>query len=143
LTAQLREIPGIAPARMHEGCTRNAYHLYMLRYDKDQFAGLPRAGFLRALAAEGIPCSGGYGPLDKEPFLRNTLQSRAYRAVYPSARLAEALDRIHLPANDRLCQEAVWLTQTMLLGGQSDMDQIASAVRKIQTNAGAVARALV
>ncbi|MGH9667607.1 MAG: aminotransferase class I/II-fold pyridoxal phosphate-dependent enzyme, partial [Bryobacteraceae bacterium] len=33
LTSLLREIPGIRPARMYEGCTRNAYHLYMLRYD--------------------------------------------------------------------------------------------------------------
>ena len=27
LTGLLREIPGIAPARMYDGCTRNAYHL--------------------------------------------------------------------------------------------------------------------
>ena len=32
-TELLREIPGIAPARMYDGCTRNAYHLYMFRYD--------------------------------------------------------------------------------------------------------------
>jgi perosamine synthetase len=43
LTSLLRKIPGITPARMYEGCTRNAYHLYMLRYDKEHFAGLPRS----------------------------------------------------------------------------------------------------
>ena len=32
--------------------------------------------------------------------------------------------------------EAVWLTQTMLLGPRSDMDQIAEAIRKIQRHAG-------
>jgi hypothetical protein len=31
LTRLLREIPGIQPARMYPGCTRNAYHLYMFR----------------------------------------------------------------------------------------------------------------
>ena len=36
-------------------CTRNAYHLYMFRYDPARFAGLPREIFLKALAAEGIP----------------------------------------------------------------------------------------
>ncbi|HEY2014969.1 MAG TPA: DegT/DnrJ/EryC1/StrS family aminotransferase, partial [Bryobacteraceae bacterium] len=51
LTSMLREIPGIAPARMYEGCTRNAYHLYMFRYDKSHFADVPRAVFLKALAA--------------------------------------------------------------------------------------------
>ena len=43
LKSLLKEIPGIAPARMYDGCTRNAYHLYMFRYDKSQFAGLPRS----------------------------------------------------------------------------------------------------
>jgi DegT/DnrJ/EryC1/StrS aminotransferase family. len=56
----LREIPGILPAKTYPGCTRNAYHLYMFRYRAEAFAGLPRDQFLRALHAEGIPCSGGY-----------------------------------------------------------------------------------
>ena len=110
--------------------------------DKTQFDRLSRAGFLRALGAEGIPCSGGYNPLYKEPFLANTLRSRAYRAVYPAERLSEALDRIHCPANDRLCEEGVWFTQTMLLGDRSEMDQIADAIRKVRAHAGAIARGL-
>src|SRR5690606_27806765 len=132
LTEQLREIPGITPARMYDGCTRNAYHLYMFRYDPDAFSGLPRAGFLRALAAEGIPASGGYSPLYEEPFLRRALDSRAFRAVYAPDRLADYQDRIDCPGNDRLCREAVWFTQTMLLGTHDDMDQIAEAIRKIR-----------
>ena len=63
--SQLREFRGILPARMYEGCTRNAYHLYMFRYQKEHFANLPRARFLKALSAEGIPCSGGYSPSEQ------------------------------------------------------------------------------
>jgi len=33
--------------------------------------------------------------------------------------------------NDHLCTLAVWLTQMMLLGSRSDMDEIAEAIRKI------------
>lgn len=135
LTRQLREVPGISPARMYEGCTRNAYHLYMLRYDKAYFAGLPRSRFLEALGAEGIPCSGGYRPLNKEPFLKNTLHSRASRSIYSPQEIAAYEERNRCPANDKLCEEAVWLFQTMLLGSKSDMDQIAEAVRKIHRNA--------
>ena len=135
LTKQLTEIPGISPARMYGGATRNAYHLYMLRYDKTQFANLPRSRFLAALHAEGVPCSGGYTPLNKEPFLKHTFDSRAYRAIYPAKQLAEWVERNHCPANDKLCEEAVWFTQTMLLGPREDMDQIAEAVRKIQRQA--------
>jgi perosamine synthetase len=140
LTRQLAEIPGIRPARMYTGSTRNAYHLYMFRYNQPQFANLARGQFLKALQAEGVPCSGGYTPLNKEPFLKNTFDSRAYRAIYPSKQLAEWAERNHCPANDRLCGEAVWFTQTMLLGQREDMDQISDAIRKIQKHAAMLAR---
>ncbi|MBZ5543252.1 MAG: DegT/DnrJ/EryC1/StrS family aminotransferase [Acidobacteriia bacterium] len=139
LTQLLREIPGIAPARAYEGCTRNAYHLYMFRYDKGHFADLPRARFLEALKAEGIPCSGGYAPLNKEPFVKNTLDSRAYRAIYSPPEVAAYEARNHCPENDRLCEEAVWFFQTMLLGPRGDMDQIAAAIRKIHRQGGQLA----
>jgi dTDP-4-amino-4,6-dideoxygalactose transaminase len=140
LTGRLKEIPGLDPAHMYEGCTRNAYHLYMFRYDPSGFSGLPRAAFLKALEAEGIPCSPGYTPLNKEPFLENTLNSRAYRRIYSETELAAYRERNHCPENDRLCQEAVWFTQNMLIGPRSDMDQIADAVLKIQKHAPELAK---
>jgi dTDP-4-amino-4,6-dideoxygalactose transaminase len=138
LTEQLREIPGISPARMYEGCTRNAYHLYMFRYNPKEFANAPRARFLQALQAEGVPCSGGYTRLNQQAFLKNVLESRPFKAVYSPRRIAEWHERNRCPVNDRLCEEAVWLTQTMLLGTRSDMDQIAEAVRKIRKQASAL-----
>lgn len=141
LTSMLREIPGIAPARIYEGCTRNAYHLYMFRYLKEQFAGVPRATFMKALRAEGVPCSGGYDPLNKEPFLKNVLGSPGYRAIFSAERLRRWHEQNQCPANDRLCQEAVWFTQTMLLGTRTDMEQIAEAIRKIQAHASKLAKA--
>ncbi len=135
LTGLLKEIPGISPARMHEGCTRNAYHLYMFRYDGSRFAGLPRAAFLKALGAEGVPASGGYSPLNKEPFLEAALSTPGYRKLYSKQQLETSLDGSRCPQNDRLCSEAIWLTQTMLLGPRKDMDDVADAVRKIQAQA--------
>ena len=49
-------------------------------------------------------------------------------------------ERNRTPQNDRLCEEAVWLTQTMLLGPREDMDHIVEAVRKIQKHGGDIAR---
>ena len=132
LTSQLRQIAGVAPARMYEGCTRNAYHLYMFRYDADAFGGLSRAQFLKALRAEGIPASGGYSPLTAEPTVVETLASPAYQRIYGKEALARLAERNRCPENDRLCQQAVWLTQTMLLGPKRDMDQIVEAVARIQ-----------
>jgi perosamine synthetase len=140
LTGLLKQIAGIAPARMYEGCTRNAYHLYMFRYDPDSFSGLPRAAFLKALTAEGIPASGGYSPLNKEPFIEAALTRGALKTVYPKTRIDAWREQSRCPQNDRLCAEAVWLTQTMLLGPKKDMDDIADAIRKVQTHAPQLAK---
>jgi perosamine synthetase len=136
LTGMLREIPGLTPVKTYEGCTRNAYHLYMMRYDAQKFAGLPKAKFLKALEAEGVPASGGYDPLNRQPFLKNSFQSRGFQAIYPKERFAQWDEANHTPANDKVCEEAVWFTQNMLIGPKRDMDQIAEAVRKIQHHAG-------
>ncbi len=140
LSSLLKEIPGIRPARSYPGCTRNAYHLYMFRYDSAQFSGLPRAKFLKALAAEGIPAQSGYSPLNKEPVFEQTFASRGYQRIYGAREIAQWRERNQCPANDRLCQEAVWFTQTMLLGPRQDMDDIATAVRRIQQHADTLAK---
>jgi dTDP-4-amino-4,6-dideoxygalactose transaminase len=138
LSSLLRQIPGITPAKLHDGCTRCAWHLYMFRYDSAAFAGAPRAAFLKALAAEGIPASGGYTPLNKEPFLERVLSSRHYRRVYGDARLKQWRERNGCPVNEQVCREAVWLIQTQLLGSRNEMDRIADAIRKVQKNAGSL-----
>jgi len=135
LTELLRQIPGITPARMYAGCTRNAYHLYMFRYDSSRFAGLPRATFIKALAAEGIPMQGGYSPLNKEPFLVDAFSAPGFRSIYSKARMDSWREENQCPQNDRLCTEAIWIVQTMLLGPRRDMEDIAESVRKIQAAA--------
>jgi perosamine synthetase len=140
LTQQLAQIPGITPAKMYPGVTRNAYHLYMFRYDPSGFSGLTREAFLKALRAEGVPASSGYSPLNREPLLAHTFATPGYQRVYGAATLKAWEERNRTPQNDRLCEQAVWLSQTMLLGPREDMDHIADAVRKIQTHAGDIAR---
>jgi perosamine synthetase len=132
LSSLLRQIPGITPARMYEGCTRNAYHLYMFRYEPEAFSALSRDQFLKALRAEGIPASSGYSPLNAEPAVVETLASPAFERIYGKPALAALAERTRCPENERLCRQAVWLTQTMLLGPPSDMDQVADAIARIQ-----------
>ena len=142
LTEQLQSIPGIMPAKMYDGCTRNAYHLYMFRYNSQAFQGLPRETFLKALAAEGIPGSTGYSPLNKEPFLKVVTTNKGFLRIYGEKHLNDWYAKnAERPANDIICKDAVWFTQNMLLGPRSDMDQIASAIRRIQKHAGALAKA--
>jgi perosamine synthetase len=141
LRGLLKEILGIVPARMYEGCTRNAYHIFMYRYQKEHFAGMPRKRFLEALKAEGVDCNAGYGRLNKEAFIKNSLSSRSWQRLFPAETLAKWEERTACPANDKLSEEAAWFTQTTLLGPRSDMDQMAEAIRKIQQHSGELARA--
>ncbi len=136
----LSEIPGITSAKMYEGVTRNAYHIFMMRYEAAHFSGLPRERFMQALQAEGIPCSGGYGPLNNDPFIKTTLQSRAFRYIYPAKLLSNWQQRNQCPENDKLCQEALWFGNLILLGTKPEMEQIAAAIRKIQKHATLLAR---
>ena len=141
LSKLLNDIPGITPAKLYEGTTASAYHLYMFRYNKDHFAGLSRTKFLEALSAEGIPCSGGYGMINKDDYVTGLAKNKHYLKIYGEKTMQEWLERNQCPQNDILTTEqAIWFFQYMLLGSKSDMDRIADAIRKIQKNAAALGK---
>lgn len=137
LHASLQEIDGIQPYKLYKNVTRAAFHLFPFRYKKEAFKGLPREEFLKALRAEGIPCSSGYTPLNTMPFLGNAFATKNFRKMYPAAMLdsKKYYAANQCPENDQLCEEAVWFTQNMLLGDKSDMQDIVGAIVKIQKNA--------
>jgi dTDP-4-amino-4,6-dideoxygalactose transaminase len=129
LTEMLSQIPGIRPPRPDPRVTRHAYHLYIFRYDKNHFGGRPREDFLKALNAEGIPCSAGYVPLYKERVFLNRPISKDL------CQLSTLKDysKVQCPVCERACyEEAVWLYQNMLLGDERDIEDIATAVAKVQ-----------
>jgi perosamine synthetase len=142
LAGMLRDVPGIRPAKMYDGCTRNAWHLFMIHYDKAQFADMPRAKFLKALNAEGVPFGAGYSSLRNMAFLRGIAQDRAYKAIFPAGRLAKwEKDTFNLPDNDRVCEEHAWCGQAALLADRGTMEQMAEGFRKVQKNAAQIAKA--
>ena len=136
LTSRIKDIPGIIPYKLYEGVTRAAYHLYPFRYKKEYFNDMPRNKFLSALSAEGIRCSSGYGPINKDGFFENTLNSKNFKRMYSDKQLNRCREQNHCPDNDKLCTEAVWFTQNMLLGSKKDMDDIADAIEKIHNSCG-------
>lgn len=141
LTELLNDIPGISPAKLYPGVTQSAYHLYMFRYDGNEFAEMPRSRFLEALSAEGVPCSSGYGMMNKEHYVKDLAKNRHYLNLYGKATMQDWLESSGCPQNDQLCEQAVWFGQSILLGTKKDMDQIAEAILKIRSHAGELVKA--
>jgi dTDP-4-amino-4,6-dideoxygalactose transaminase len=134
LTSRIKDIPGIIPHKLYEGVTRAAYHLYPFRYKKEHFNNVPRSKFLDALRAEGIPCSGGYGPQYRDGLIEMTLNSKNFKRAFPKERLDRYRRELQYPDNDQLCNEAVWLGQELLLTTKEDINDIADAILKIYEN---------
>ncbi|GAB3437336.1 DegT/DnrJ/EryC1/StrS aminotransferase family protein [Flindersiella endophytica] len=131
LTAALSRIDGLRPLERDGRCTTHGYHLYQFRYDTEAFGGLPRARFVEALNAEGVPCSAGYGtPLDRQ----GVFADRAFDVAatgWTSGNPRTAYGRLDLPQTTRLCREAVWIPQFVLLGDDGDIADVVDAIAKI------------
>lgn len=138
LRSQIQDIPGIVPYKLYDNVTRASYHLFPFRYKQEEWKGLSRADFLRSVRAEGVPCSSGYNPINNQPYLEHAFNSRNFKKMYPEKMLdfERYLERNRCPENDRLCnEEAVWLSQRLLLGSKADMDDIAVSIEKTYNHA--------
>jgi len=140
LSANLKEIPGITPARLPEN-SRAVWHLYPFRYDAQQFHGLPFRGFVRAMSKEGIPCGSVYSEQYNDGMFDETIASRGYQRLFSAQRLKAYRDSFQeLKGNKQVCDTTVAMYQSMLLADRSAMDHIIGAVRKIQAHSEALAK---
>lgn len=140
LTARLSEIPGIRPMRLPER-SRAVWHLYAFGYDAQQFNGLPRSKFRKALSAEGIPSSGGYREQYYDGLLDEAINSRGFQRLFSKQRLKTYRDSFQeLKGNKQACETTVAIFQTLLLAERSDMDHIVEALRKIHTHSAELAK---
>src|SRR3990170_4641537 len=99
--------------KVDERVTMHAYHLFMFRYDHAAFGAMSRADFVRALSAEGVPCSVGYVPLYRTDLFRTQGTVAGTKVDYTN---------VSCPVAERACaDEAIWLFQSMLLGTREDM----------------------
>lgn len=140
LGEQLRHIPGIQTVRLPEN-SRAVWHLYPFRYDPQQFAGLSKDRFLKALNAEGIPSTGGYREQYFDGLLDETIQSRGFKRLFSAARLKAYRESLHeLKGNREVCATTIALPQNLLLAGRTEMDHVIEAIRKIQAHVTGLAK---
>lgn len=136
LTARLKDIPGLTPQKLYPGTESGSFYLYTMSYHKEQFDGVSRDTFLKAMNAEGI----GLSPyieqgLHKEPWIDEIVKSRSYRKMYPADRLRRFSEERACPNCDRVCEEMVMLWASgPLLAPQQDVADIADAIEKVWEN---------
>ena len=136
LTRGLREISGIEPIRREAPASKHGYYYYLVRYDREQFAGLDPGRFCALLNAEGIP----FLPGDREPVYRHPvfhweqLQKALFPEVLERYRQVVHSDDRGCPAAEEACRCTLILRHPVLLGDPEDMDDIVDVLVKIKKN---------
>jgi dTDP-4-amino-4,6-dideoxygalactose transaminase len=123
IAAGLVEVPGFEPTVADERVTRHAWHLYQIRYDPAHFGGRSREDTIAALWAEGVPAGGGYIPLTHIPAIRTAIAERFGTAA--------VTDLPEVPQAAEAGRNTIWLTQNMLLGSETDAEDIVQAFGKV------------
>jgi dTDP-4-amino-4,6-dideoxygalactose transaminase len=127
----LAKIGGLSRLRRDERLTTQAIYQYVFKYDPRAFGGASRNRFVAALEAEGVPCDGlFYEPIYRSALFnidaKDFLQLDAGRLPWAEA---------HCPVAERAAyEESVWLPHQILLGSESDIDDVLEAIDKIQRN---------
>ena len=106
----------------------------MLRYDAEAFGGLSRATFVEALKSEGIPCQLGYlRPMHHADLFAD--KDGELSRVWPRVgeKPAAQYSTVDCPHAERACaDEMITLPTNVLLDSTEGMEQILSAIEKIQ-----------
>ena len=98
---RLKEIAGISPARLYEGCTRSSYHLYMFRYDERIF-GLAGSA-LEAARSRRHPFFGRLFAVEHGAVAAEQPEFARVPEGLFQAELANTAGGNNCPANDKLC----------------------------------------
>ena len=145
LTAQLQGLPGLAPGCVAEG-SEHAYYVYAMRYEA-RVTGLARADFIQAVNAELPPPShveqtalaGGYvRPLYLAPlYQRRVALGRKGFPWNVNAAVDYDYSKGICPVVERMHEHELLLTTLVREPlGEPDMDDLASAIRKVLNSVG-------
>jgi len=131
IAGKLRKIEGIEPLRQDPRITKRGYYFFVVRYNSDQFSGLSKQKFLRALQAEGVPAGSGYGmPLYKQPaFKKENLEG-----VIPEGIKMPDYETLYLPGAKQFTAEEITLPHEILLADREALGLVVSSIEKIREN---------
>ena len=121
LRARLADLPVLAPLAVHPSVSRHGMYMFVMRYRPAHCNGLPLDAFIHAINAEGVPLTRCYAStMSNQAVMRDLLARRPeYIRVLPT------------PVADRAAEEIAYLPAHLFLGGETEAEDIAAAIRKV------------
>lgn len=139
LDQALADLPGLdAPPVRPE--TKPVYYNYVLRYREDQL-GVPRAKFIQAVKAEGIPVSPGYYPLYRHQTFHD-LDAYGRGCPFrcplyePPADEAPTYEDGMCPVAEEICDHQAIELKIHPPAGENEMADAVAAFAKVALNVG-------
>ena len=118
LAKALQGIDIISTPFVDERVTNHSYYLFLLTVDTEKVSGLTKDMFVKALAAEGIPCAAGY----PHPLYKNKVFD------------GYALEGPDCPKAEQMCAQTFWLSHEVMLASQDRLSEVVSAIEKVRLN---------
>lgn len=128
LNAELSGIPGVAPQLRDERTTSQGYYCYVVRIDEAEF-GASREQVRLALGAEGIPLTMSYPTIHG---LDTFSSPEGFAPRYRTRSQFPDYHKLDLPESTRAADETLWLWHRVLLAERGELDDIVTALAKIQ-----------
>lgn len=128
----LSEIPGVRVLRQDPRNTARSVYCYIFKIDPESF-GASHEVVVEALLAEGIRCGVGYPPMNRYELYQPQLSKLPVPSAFPAQVRQE--DKV-LPVAEQLSKhEAIWLGESTFRAGKEGVDDVATALRKVQAHA--------
>jgi dTDP-4-amino-4,6-dideoxygalactose transaminase len=114
----------VEPLALHAGVRLHGVHMFVMRYKTEQCGNRSIEDFMRIAGAEGLPIYRGYElTLSQQPALAKLIAKRP-----------EYIRVQDTPVADAATKELIYIQQEIFLGSESDMEEIAGALRKIDAH---------
>lgn len=129
LEEQLKDISGIRLLKRDARHTRRSFYRYIFALDPKVF-GAQHEEVCQALYLEGIPCWQGYPPMHHYNLFQPQLSRLPVPSTFPEY---FNFDDMQLPEAQQACeQDAIWLDESVFRAGQRGIDDVVTALAKIQ-----------
>ena len=134
LMRTLDTIPGIEPCKRLLDATVVSWHVYGARYLLDEWDGMPRDVFVKAIQAEGIPVRTGYTqPVYRETVFQQDWANSEDIKPFPWAGESWVQDyrSLNLPKVEQYCHERLTVPHTTLLVSEQEMVGVCDAFARV------------